>query len=161
MPKYYNEENNPVNYTNCGTTHQDVYAKKLDTTTNTYKIYIKETIAIYDKIQEASIGTTLQELIAKYGTEEQLITEITTTELPYLDTRDIPEQKIQKDIFKKEIQEKINKLNEELKKQQEKLENPEPEKKQETEKKPKTEINNTNTTEALIEARLGRNRLGD
>lgn len=128
MPKYYNEDNNPINYTNCGTTHQDVYAKKLDTTTNTYKIYIKETIAIYDKIQEASIGTTLQELIAKYGTEEQLITEINTTEMPFLDTTEVPESKIQKEIFKQEIQEKIKKLNDEIKKQQEKLEKPEPEK---------------------------------
>lgn len=125
MPKFYNEDNNPVVYTNCGTTHQDVYARKLDTTNNTYKIYIKETIAIYDKIQEASIGTTLQELIAKYGTEEQLITEINTTELPYLDTTSIPTEKINKEIFRTEIQEKIKKLNEEIKNQQEKLENQE------------------------------------
>lgn len=125
MAKYYNEDNNPIIYTNNGTTLQDVYARKLDNTTNTYKIYIQETINTYDKIQEASIGTTLQELIKKYGTEKELITEINATEMPYLDTSEIPQTKINKEIFKQEIQEKIKKLNEEIQKEKNKLENPE------------------------------------
>lgn len=129
----HNEYNNISGFTNPGSELENVYKKKYDSTAGTWKVYIDETINTYDKIQEASVGTTLQEMIAKYGGETEYLNEINQQELSYLDTTTIPADTITRINLKNDIEEKIRKLNNEIEKEKEKLE---------TKQEPKKEINN-------------------
>lgn len=60
-------------------------------------------------------------MIAKYGGETEYINEINQQELSYLDTTKIPNDIITRINLQEEVEEKIRKLNFEIKKEQEKL----------------------------------------
>lgn len=118
MPKCYNQDNNISNHTKSGEKTQPQYKKKLNPQTNKYDIYIEKIINIYDEIQEASIGTTLTEMIQKYNGDELLVTETINKNKTniYLDTTDIKTNIIEKENDRHINAEKIKKLNQELEK---------------------------------------------
>lgn len=120
MPICYNQDNNISSPTKSGEKTQPQYKKKLNPQTNKYDIYIEKIINIYDEIQEASIGTTLTEMIQKYNGDELLVTETINKNKTniYLDTTKIKTNIIEKENERHENINKIEKLKKQLEKEQ-------------------------------------------
>lgn len=123
--KFYTQYDNISIPTNSGNEIIEIKEKRTNPITGEITFEITGKRNIYQEIQEASIGASLEEQIQKLLDED---TEI--TEQQYLDTTSIPEHFTEREELKNNNFEKIKKLEEELKKAKEKLEENENEKKQ-------------------------------
>lgn len=103
MPKIYNQWDNNTIITKSGDKYQTIYAKSKNKETQEWEIYEKDIINIYEEIQEASEGSSLKEMIEKYGNPE-------IKEMTYADTSEIPTNKIEKYELKTSNENKINEL---------------------------------------------------
>lgn len=115
--KFYTQYNNISIPTNAGNEIIEIKEKRTNPITGEITFVITGKRNIYQEIQEASIGASLEEQIQKLLNED---TEI--TEHQYLDTTTIPEYFTEREELKNTNFEKIKKLEEELKKAKEKIE---------------------------------------
>lgn len=111
VPKFNTQWNHKQIITTSGDKFQTIYGRKRNHNTETWEIYIKDTIPIYEEIQEASEGASLKEMILKYG-ENEIISR--QKEWQGLDTTQVPIHKLEKlNLMKsneKEISKKMEKL---------------------------------------------------
>lgn len=114
--KFYTQYDNISVPTNAGTEIIEIKERRTNPITKeiTFKITGKRNI--YQEIQEASIGASLEEQIQKLLNED---TEI--TEQQYLDTTSIPEHFTEREELKNNNFEKIQKLEKELQEAKNKL----------------------------------------
>lgn len=107
--KFATQYNNTSNPTNAGSPIIEIIERRTNPITG--EITFKKTGErnIYEEIQEASIGASLEEQI------QQLLNEdIEPIEQQYLDTTSIPEHFTDREELKKQNYEKIQKLEKEL-----------------------------------------------
>lgn len=125
ITRFHNQYNNISKPTNAGNEIIEIIEKRTNPITG--EITFKKTGErnIYQEIQEASIGASLEEQIKKLLAEE-----IEQNEMQYIDTTSIPNNFIEKEELKNNNYEKIIKLEKELKEAKEKLQENENEKKQ-------------------------------
>lgn len=114
--KFYTQYNNISIPTNAGTEIIEIKEKRTNPITGEITFETTGKRNIYQEIQEASIGASLEEQIQKLLNED-----IEITEHQYLDTTTIPEHFIEREELKNKNFEKIQKLEKELQEAKDKL----------------------------------------
>lgn len=86
--KVYTEHDNVSVPSESGKAEYDVYERFVDNKTGEVSLRVVKTLNRYDEIQEAGVGTTLQELIDKYESGE--VVDFNFRQGQYLDLSELP-----------------------------------------------------------------------
>lgn len=88
MRKIYSEYNNVSDSSVAGDSLYNVYERVINKNTGEVSLRVSKVLDLYNEIQEAGIGTTLQELIDKYESGE--VVDFNFRQGQYLDLSELP-----------------------------------------------------------------------